>query len=150
MAKPNKIPDFRKMYPEAKEAVITELRKSERKMQYEEYDLKAERAVKDKETNTITFLPAREDSIERLKDQVYSIADDAPGTEEQAIRNICYRQLYQALSHLPGEEKYLIEQLYFMDRSEREMAKEFHLSQKGINKRKAQIIKRLEELMKKF
>ena len=39
MAKPYKIPDFRKMYPEASEAVISVLRTSERKMQYQEYDL---------------------------------------------------------------------------------------------------------------
>ena len=140
MAKPNKIPDFRKMYPEANKEVITELRKSERKMQYEEYDLKAERAVKDKETNTITFLPPREDSLERLKDQVYSIADDAPGTEEQAIRNIYHRQLYQALSRLPGEEKYLIEQLYFVERSEREMAKEMKIFHNAVHKQKHQIL----------
>lgn len=38
MAKPYKIPDFRKMYPEASEEVISVLRTSERKMQYQEYD----------------------------------------------------------------------------------------------------------------
>ena len=150
MAKPNKIPDFRKMYPEADKEVITELRKSERKMQYEEFDLKAERVVKDKETNTITFLPPREESIERLRDRVYSIADDAPGTEEQAIRNICYRQLYRAISRLTAEDRYLINQLYFRNRTERELAMELHLSQKGINKRKDRAVKRLGELMKKF
>lgn len=42
MAKPNKLPDFRKMYPEVSEEVITALRKGERKMQYQEFDLKAE------------------------------------------------------------------------------------------------------------
>ena len=40
MAKPYKIPDFRKMYPEASEEVIAVLRTTERKMQYQEYDLK--------------------------------------------------------------------------------------------------------------
>ena len=147
MAKPNKIPDFRKIYPEANEEVISELRKSERKMQYEEFDLKAERVVKDKTTNTITFLPAREDSIERLKDQVYSIADDALGTEEQAIRNVCYRQLYQALSGLPKEEKYLIEQLYFVDRSEREMAKEMKIFHNAVHKQKYQILAKLKKIL---
>ena len=38
MAKPGKLPDFRKMYPEASEEVIEVLRETERKMQYQEYD----------------------------------------------------------------------------------------------------------------
>ena len=36
MAKPNRIPDYRKLYPEASEEVIAVLRTTERKMQYQE------------------------------------------------------------------------------------------------------------------
>ena len=36
MAKPYKIPDFKKLYPEASEEVIAVLRPTERKMQYQE------------------------------------------------------------------------------------------------------------------
>ena len=50
MAKPYKIPDFRKMYPEASEEVIAVLRTSERKMQYQEYDLKRARNIVDPKT----------------------------------------------------------------------------------------------------
>lgn len=50
MAKPYKIPDFRKLYPEASEEVIAVLRMTERKMQYQEYDLKTERTVIDQKT----------------------------------------------------------------------------------------------------
>ena len=42
MAKPGRLPDFRKMYPEASEEVIEVLKETERKMQYQEYDLKAD------------------------------------------------------------------------------------------------------------
>ena len=35
MAKPGRLPDFRKMYPEASEEVIEVLKETERKMQYE-------------------------------------------------------------------------------------------------------------------
>ena len=38
MAKAYRIPDYKKMYPEAKEEVINLLRTTERKMQYQEYD----------------------------------------------------------------------------------------------------------------
>ena len=46
MAKPYRIPDFRKMYPEASEEVIAVLRTTERKMQYQEYDLKSEQKIR--------------------------------------------------------------------------------------------------------
>ena len=36
MAKPYKIPEFKKLYPEASEEVIAVLRTTERKMQYQE------------------------------------------------------------------------------------------------------------------
>ena len=66
MAKPYKIPDFRKLYPEASEEVIAVLRMTERKMQYQEYDLKTERTIIDHKTQTVRVIPSREDSYERL------------------------------------------------------------------------------------
>lgn len=60
MAKPYKIPDFRKMYPEASEEVIAVLRTSERKMQYQEYDLKRARNIVDPKTGEkMTILAER-------------------------------------------------------------------------------------------
>ena len=56
MAKPGRLPDFRKMYPEASEEVIEVLRETERKMQYQEYDLKAEQAIIDQEAQQIRFM----------------------------------------------------------------------------------------------
>ena len=66
MAKPYRLPDFKKIYPEASEEVIAVLKTTERKMQYQEYDLKAERTIIDKEKQTVTVIPSREDSYERL------------------------------------------------------------------------------------
>lgn len=57
MAKPYKIPDFRKMYPEASEEVIAVLRTSERKMQYQEYDLKRARNIVDPKTGEKMTIP---------------------------------------------------------------------------------------------
>ena len=50
MAKAGRLPDFRKMYPEASEEIISVLKETERKMQYQEYDLKAEQAVLDRKS----------------------------------------------------------------------------------------------------
>lgn len=58
------------MYPEAGEEVISLLRTTERKMQYQEYDLKTEQTIISQEGQTITTIPNREDSLELLAETV--------------------------------------------------------------------------------
>lgn len=150
MAKPYRIPDYRKLYPEASEEVIAVLKTTERKMQYQEYDLKAEQAIVDQDGQTVTFIPSREDSYERLLEQDVYFVETTDSMEETAIRNIQSQQLYKALSLLTDDERDLIEQLFFEERTERDLAVEYGLSQRGINKRKQRILKHLRELLKKI
>ena len=150
MAKPYRIPDFRKMYPEASEEVIAVLRTTERKMQYQEYDLKMECTVVDQESQTVTIIPSREDSFERLLEKDVQFCEESVSAEEQAIRNIEIRQLHKALSLLSDDERYLMEQLYFQERTERELAAQLNLSQNAINKRRQRVLDKLRELMKKI
>jgi hypothetical protein len=49
MSNERRIPDYRRMYPTASEEVIAVLKQSERKLQYQEYDLKVEKFVLDEE-----------------------------------------------------------------------------------------------------
>lgn len=147
MAKPGKIPDFRKMYPEASEEVIAFLRETERKMQYQEYDRKAERIVLNQEERSIRVIPSMEDSYERLLDEKGSFQAEQPDVETVVLNKIIYGQLYQALQLLPEQDRYLIVQLFFFDRTERDLALELNLSQKAVNKRKHKI---LEHLRKNF
>lgn len=149
MAKPYKIPDFRKLYPEASEEVIAVLRTTERKMQYQEFDLKTERTVVDRESQTVTVIPSREDSLERLLEQNFQFTDEADSAEEQALKNIQIQQLHRALALLTEDEFLLIRQIFFEERTERELALEYGLSQKGINKRRQRILERLRELIEK-
>lgn len=150
MAKPYRIPDFRKMYPEASEEVIAVLKTTERKMQYQEYGLKAEQTIVDQNGQTVTIIPSREDSYERLLEQDAQLAENTESVEETAIRNIQYQQLHKALSLLSDDERNLIEQLFFEERTEREVAVEYQLSQNAINKRRKQILARLRSLLAKL
>ena len=150
MARPYRIPDFAKLYPEASEEVIAVLRVTERKMQYQEYDLKVEQTVVDQENQTVTIIPSREDSYERLLELNGQFREETASVEDQAIKNLQSEQLHKALSLLPDDERVLIEQLYFEGRTEREMAAELGLSQKGVNKRRQRILEHLRELIKFF
>ena len=149
MAKQYRIPDFKKIYPEASEEVIAVLRTTERKMQYQEYDIKAELTVIDHKTQTVLVIPSREDSYERLigLDEQFEAENK---TEELVIQNIIYEQLHHAISLLSKDEQYLIKQLFFEERTERDLAEEYQLSQKAINKRRQKILKKLKDLLKNF
>ena len=119
MAKPYRIPDFRKLYPEASEEVIAVLRTTERKMQYQEYDLKVERTVVDQENRTVEQIPSREDSYERMLEQNVQFAEETASAEEQALQNIQTQQLHKALLLLSDDERDLIELLFFQEQTER-------------------------------
>lgn len=149
MAKPYKIPDFKKLYPEASEEVIAVLRTTERKMQYQEVDLKTERMVVNQESQMVTVIPSREDSLERLLEQNVQFIEELDSAEELAIRNIQIQQLHRALSLLPEDERLLIQRIFFEERTERDLAREYRMSQKGINKRRKKILERLRELMER-
>ena len=150
MAKPNRIPDYRKMYPEASEEVIAVLKTTERKMQYQEYDLKAEQTVVDQDGQIVTIVPSREDSYERLLEQDEQFAEDTESVEEIAIRNIQYQQLHKALSLLSDDERDLIEQLFFEGRTERELAQSMGLYHNAVHVRKLAVLKKLKTFLKNF
>ena len=143
MAKPYKIPDFRKLYPEASEEVIAVLRMTERKMQYQEYNLKTEI---DQKTQTVRIIPSREDSYERLLEQEVQFEGETQ-TEESVIRNMQLEQLYTALSLLSEDEQYLIRQLFFEERTERDLAEELKIYHNAVHKRKNRILKKLKNIL---
>lgn len=146
MAKPYKIPDFKKMYPEAREEVIAVLRTTERKMQYQEYDLKRERSIVDSATGEEIMIPSREDSYERLQEMAIQFPEEDDSVEDQILQKMEFEQLHKAILTLSEEERWLIQQLYFEERTEREVAAELGLSQKAVNKRRKKILEKLRKL----
>ncbi len=149
MAKAYRIPDYRKMYPEAGEEVISLLRTTERKMQYQEYDLKTEQTVISQENRTITTIPSREDSLERLAEQEVQFAGEAESVEETVLRKLQYEQLHKALSLLPDDERELIDRLFFQGQTEREAAEYMGIYRNAVHKRKNRILKKLKNFFEK-
>ena len=150
MAKAYRIPDYRKMYPEAGEEVISLLRTTERKMQYQEYDLKTEQTIISQEDQTITTIPSREDSLERLAEQEVQFAGEAESVEETVLRKLQYEQLHKALSLLPDDERELIDRLFFQGQTEREAAADMGIYRNAVHKRKNRILEKLKNFLEKF
>lgn len=150
MAKPYRIPDFRKMYPEASEEIIAVLRTTERKMQYQEYDLKSEQTIINQENQTVTHIPSREDSYERLMEQTVQFQEETQSLEELVIERMEIEKLHKALKVLSDDERYLIMQLYFEERTEREMAEELGIYHNAIHKQKSRILNKLKKILEKI
>ena len=150
MAKAYRIPDYKKMYPEAGEEVIAVLRTTERKMQYQEYDLKTEQTVINQEDQTITTIPSREDSLERLAEQEVQFAADTEGVEETVLRRLQYAQLHKAISLLSDDERELVDRLFFQGQTEREAAADMGIYRNAVHKRKNRILEKLKNFLEKF
>ena len=104
----------------------------------------------DQETQTVWIIPSQEDSYERLLELSVSFAADQPSTEDIAIQNILLKQLEDALHLLAPDEMDLIEQLYFREYSEREVAKNYEVSQNTIHRRKRHILRKLKREIEKL
>ncbi len=96
------------------------------------------------------MIPSREDSYERLLEEHNLPADEQADVENIVLRKILRKQLHEAIRNLEEGEQYLIIQLFFMDRSERELAEELGLSQKAVNKRRHKILRKLKKFLEKF
>ena len=62
------------------------------------------------------------------------------------LKKIECEQLHKFLLELSKEEQWLIQELYFEERTEREVASVLGLSQKAINKRRQKILEKLRKL----
>lgn len=88
--------------------------------QYEQIEME-EKRVNRKETR-------RHQSLEMLIESGFQIADQKSDIEEKTFHNDDIRQLRYALETLTVDQKWLIEQVYFLDRKQSEIAAEL-----GIN-----------------
>ena len=119
--------------------------KSDRKIKYAEEDRKQERYFIDCENERISVKPSREDSLDRLIELGMDFPDKTIDLYESVTQKI---MLEQALSKLDDEERNLIIQLFYFDRTETELAREYNQTQQNINKAKQRILCKLYEILK--
>ena len=102
------------------------------------------------ENQKVTVIPSREDSYERLAEMDIQFAGEAPGPEEQVLRHMESEQLHKALSLLSDADQYLIWQIYFEERTERDLSEELGCSQNAVNKRKQRILEKMRCFLEKL
>ena len=144
------ISEFRRNLTEISDEVKSVLKITARKMKYQEYDLKAERIVVDEEKQTIAFIPSKEDSYERLLQMAEQFKDETSDVEEEVIKKMEIQVLYSSIRLLSADEQQLLLKIFVEERTERELAEEYGVSQNMINKRKQNILGKLKKMMKDF
>jgi len=149
MAGERRVPNYRKLYPTASEDVIAVLRQSERKMQYQEYDLKIEKFAVNEEKQKAFFIQSREDSLERLAEAEVQFRDENTNVEAAAIKTIMIEKLLESLKLLTAQEYELIAALFYDGKTEREYAQGKGVYHNAIHKRKMRILRKLEKFLEK-
>lgn len=128
---------------EVSEELHDYLTKSDRKIRYIEKDLKRNNYIIDSENEKVTVIPSREDSLDRLMDIGKDYPNQSSDFRQSTIEKI---MLEKALEKLNEKERYLIVQLFYLGRTERELAAELHIAQQNINKTKQRILCKLYEI----
>ncbi len=147
MAKYQKKMDYQAKYPGVSKEIIEVLEKSDRQMEYLQYDIKVERCQVDSVSGTITYLPSREDSYERLLEENRQFAADGEDVDDAAIKTLMIEKMLTCLKHLNPEEQKLITALFFDDKSERQMSGKTGIAQRTIHDQKIKILAKLKRLM---
>ena len=141
--------DYRKKYPELSDEIINVLEQSDRKMEYQQYDLKTERFHVHYTEQTVICIPSREDSYDRLLEEDRQFAVDDESVEDIAVKTLMIEKMLDYLKLLTPEERLLIAGLFFEGKSERQIAKQTGVPQRTINDRKNKILGKLKNLMEK-
>ncbi len=147
MAKYQYKTNYRKRYPGLSEKIIEELEKSDRKMEYQQYDIKVEHCQIDIVNKTVTYFPSREDSYDRLLEENHQFSADGESVEDIAIKSVIIEKMFRSLKMLSAEDQNLITELYFKGKSERQLSAETGIHYMTLHNRKNRILKNLKKIM---
>lgn len=131
---------------EVSDEIYEILKKSDRRIKYVEHDLKETRYIINQEKATVKEIPSREDSLDRLTALGFDFADSVMEFDKAIVEKI---MLEKALEKLSDEERYLITQLFYFERTERELAVELEIPQRTLHDKKRRILCKLHDFLKK-
>ena len=129
---------------EVTEEVYREYYRGERRERYFMEDLKHGRTVTDPETKESRYVPGREDSLERLMESGVQFAETGEGMEERTVTSLL---LKYAMELLTPVERELVEELYFLERTEREAGKRLGLAKTTLRRRHREVLDKLRNLL---
>ena len=135
-----------KLYRIQGQEVSDELRdlhnKMKRRQRYLEEDVKFGRIDVDMENEKVTFVPSKEDSLQRLMDLGADYADEQ-SLEDLIVDRAMLMILQEAMKELNSQEKELIYDLFYKEMTVRNVAKKEDISHVAVMKRRDKVLARL-------
>lgn len=144
-------PDYKKLYPEVelRPEILAVLKRSDRKMEYIEVDLKTERFIHRPKAKIAVFLPSREDSYDRMLGEDQQFAHSGMTPEETLVHSVELECLRNALELLPDDERRLIRLRYWCALTQEETALKLGMTQQAVSYRERRILQKLKKIMEK-
>ena len=131
--------------------VYADSQKFQQKQRYFCYELKREKFVCDQEKQLALFIPPREYSLERMIEKGFQFEEpSAEPMDANLIREDLLNLLDEALLSLTDEEWSLVQELYYLGKSEREVGESLHISKSTIHRRKEEVLQKLRNFVERF
>lgn len=131
------------------EEVYREYYRAENKERYFMGRLKKGHTTVDPDTQQIQYIPSREVSYEQLLEQDWQFAAPDASVEDKVVRADMLEKLEAVLHSLSAEELALLEALFYLEKTEREVAGLYDVSQNTIHYRKSRLLDKLKKMMEK-
>ena len=96
------------------------------------------------------YIPGREKSFEKLLDEEWEFADQGESVEDMVLKACLIKKLEAAVDTLSDDERMLVEELFYLERTEREVCDALHMAKTTLNRRKQAILRKLKEQMGKI
>lgn len=123
--------------------IYKEYYKMKRRERYLEEDVKVGSSIVDPETGAVTgYKPSKEDSIQRLMDKGTAFASEK-SIEDVIVDRAMLLILQEAMKELNRQEKELIHDLFYEEKTVREVAKKDGISHVTVMKRRDKILNKL-------
>ena len=110
--------------------------------------LKKGHSITEPDTGERRTFSGREQSYEQLLEQDWQFPSQV-SVENDAVKAVLLDKLQNVLHSLSNEEMALVEELFYLEKTEREAARRFKVSQNTIHYRKNKILDKLRKLMEK-
>lgn len=122
--------------------IYQDYNKMKRRERYMESDVKVGRIDVDMEKEKVTFVPNKEDSLQRLMDLGTDYADEQ-SVEDVVVDKAMLLILQEAMKELNRQEKELINDLFYKEMTVRDIAKKEDISHVAVMKRRDKILAKL-------
>lgn len=126
------------------EEVYKEYYKMARRERYMENDIKVGHIDVDAENCKVTFVPSKEDSVERLMEEGTDFKD-GQAVDEIICDKAMLFILQEAMAELNHDEQELLQSIYYKNLTVRDVAKKENVSHVAIVKRHKKILEKLKK-----